>query len=96
MPLPQASLRQEGCKIQELNLESPAAHTHIHNGDYIIEVNDVNIEKEDYQYIRDLIHDRYRQDHFIKLLVIDNDGYQWYKNRKYPINSSSTTPNIVR
>ncbi|CAF4053016.1 unnamed protein product, partial [Rotaria magnacalcarata] len=96
VPLPQASLRREGCKIQKLDVDSPAARTHIHNGDYIIEVNGDNIEAEDYQHVDELIHERYRRDQRIKLLVIDTDGYQWYKNRKYPIDPKSKTANIVQ
>ncbi|CAF3311736.1 unnamed protein product [Rotaria socialis] len=95
-PLPHAALRQKGCKIQQLDVDSPAARTHIHNGDYIIEVNGDNIENEDYQHVDDLIHSRYRRDQRIELLVIDNDGYQWYQNRKYPIDPTSKKANIVR
>ncbi|CAF1164166.1 unnamed protein product [Rotaria sordida] len=88
--------RNGGYQIQQLETNSPAAHTHIFNDDYIIQVNGVNIENEDYQYVQDLIHDKYRKDQQIELLVIDDSGYRWYKNRPYPIDPSAKKANVDR
>jgi C-terminal processing protease CtpA/Prc len=84
-----------GYQIQELEKDSPAAKTNIHNGDYIIEVNRKNIEKQDYQYVQDLINNTYQKDQQIKLLVIDDTGYQWYKTHHQPFESLSSDANIT-
>jgi C-terminal processing protease CtpA/Prc len=84
-----------GYQIQELEKDSPAAKTNIHNGDYIIEVNRKNIEKQDYQYVQNLIDDTYRNDQQIQLLIIDDNGYQWYKKRQHPFDSLLLKDNIA-
>ncbi|CAF4357969.1 unnamed protein product [Rotaria sp. Silwood2] len=93
---PKTSSKDGGYQIKQLETDSPAALTNILNDDYIIEINGVNIEKEDYQYVQDLIRESYRKNQKIELLVIDDDGYQWYKNRQYPIDPLSTRASVVR
>ncbi|CAF0732861.1 unnamed protein product [Adineta steineri] len=94
--LPGKRGRNGGFQIQNLKPNSPAALTKIHNNDYIIEVNGENIENDDYESVRDNITDSYDSNRQIELLVIDHDGYQWYKTRNYPIDPSSRKANCVR
>jgi hypothetical protein len=69
---------------------------HIYNGDYIIEVNQRNIENQDYQYVQDLINNTYQNDKKIQLLVIDESGYQWYKQHQYTFNPLSSEANLTQ
>ncbi|CAF0822274.1 unnamed protein product [Adineta steineri] len=85
-----------GYQIQQLRLDSPAAHTHIRNGDHLIQVNNINVETTDFQYVYQLINDSYRRDGEVSLLVIDDNGYQWYKRNHFRIDPLSQRANITR
>ncbi|CAF3266956.1 unnamed protein product [Rotaria socialis] len=85
-----------GYQIQQLRLDSPAAHTHIRNGDHLVQVNNINVETTDYQYVYQLINDSYRRDGEVSLLVIDDIGYQWYKRNHYRIDPLSQRANVSR
>lgn len=50
----------------------------------------------DYQQVLQLINDTYRRDGEIGLLVIDDNGYQWYKRNHYRIDPLSQRANITR
>ncbi|CAF3687692.1 unnamed protein product [Rotaria sp. Silwood1] len=92
----QSSYRKGGYQIQQLEKDSPAARTNVYNDDYIIEVDGVNIEKENYQYVQDLIRETYKKKQKIELLLIDEKGYQWYKHRQYGIIPFPNEINVVR
>lgn len=77
-------------------MDSPAAHTHIRNGDHLIQVNNINIEAIDFQQVYQLINDSYRRDGEVSLLVIDDIGYQWYKRNHFRIDPLSQRANITR
>lgn len=77
-------------------MDSPAAHTHIRNGDHLIQVNNINVETSDHQQVVQLINDSYRRDGEVSLLVIDDTGYQWYKRNHYRIDPLSQRANISR
>ena len=64
-----------GYQIHQLRLDSPAAHTHIRNGDHLIQVNNINVEGVEFRQVYQLIDDSYR-DNEVSLLVIDDIGYQ--------------------
>jgi len=85
-----------GYQVQQLRLDSPAAHTQIRNGDHLIQVNNINVENTDYQYVVQLINDSYRRDGEVSLLVIDDFGYQWYKRNHFRIDPLSQRANITR
>jgi C-terminal processing protease CtpA/Prc len=77
-------------------LDSPAAHTHIRNGDHLIQVNNINVEETEYQHVHQLINDSYRRDDEVSLLVIDDYGYQWYKRNHFRIDPLSQRANVSR
>ncbi|CAF3177363.1 unnamed protein product [Rotaria sp. Silwood2] len=85
-----------GYQIQQLRLDSPAAHTHIRNSDHLIQVNNINVETTDFPYVQQLIHDSYRRDGEVSLLVIDDVGYQWYKRNHFRIDPLSQRANVTR
>ncbi|CAF3566014.1 unnamed protein product [Rotaria sp. Silwood1] len=85
-----------GYQIQQLRLDSPAAHTHIRNGDHLIQVNNINIENTEFPYVHQLINDSYRRDDGVSLLVIDDIGYQWYKRNHFRIDPLSQKANVTR
>lgn len=85
-----------GYQIHQLRLDSPAAHTHIRNGDHLIQVNNINVEGIEFRQVYQLIDDSYRRDNEVSLLVIDDIGYQWYKRNHFRIDPLSQRANISR
>jgi C-terminal processing protease CtpA/Prc len=85
-----------GYQIQQLRLDSPAAHTQVRNGDHLIQVNNINVEAIDFRQVYQLINDSYRRDGEVSLLVIDDNGYQWYKRNHFRIDPLSQRANITR
>ncbi|CAF1230905.1 unnamed protein product [Rotaria sordida] len=85
-----------GYQIQQLRLDSPAAHTHVRNGDHLIQVNNINVEATEFAYVHQLMNDSYRRDGEVSLLVIDDMGYQWYKRNHYRIDPLSQRANVTR
>jgi hypothetical protein len=41
-----------------------------------------------------LIHDAYRRDQMVNLLVIDDPGYQWYRRNRFRIDPLSKRANL--
>ncbi|CAF1169404.1 unnamed protein product, partial [Didymodactylos carnosus] len=85
-----------GYTIHQLRLDSPAAHTGIRNNDHLIEVNNVNIENTSYSHVLNLIDTSYNRDGELNLLVIDDEGYQWYKQNRLKFDPKSPYSNIER
>lgn len=59
-------------------------------------MNNINVEEMDYQEVLQLISDTYRRDGEVSILVIDDNGYQWYKRNHYRIDPLSQRANITR
>ncbi|UJR14959.1 hypothetical protein I4U23_001938 [Adineta vaga] len=85
-----------GYEIQQLRLDSPAAHTKIRNGDHLIQVNNINVETTDHQHVLQLINESYRRDGEVCVLVIDDYGYQWYKRNHFRIDPLSQRAVVSR
>ncbi|UJR31719.1 hypothetical protein I4U23_019199 [Adineta vaga] len=84
-----------GYQIKSLKRNSPAQKAEIRNDDYIIEVNRLNIENDDFEDLRDNIRNIYKKDKEIELLVIDEEGYEWYKSHKHRIDSRAPEARIT-
>ena len=65
---------------------SPAAHSGLHNDDYIIEISGVNVESMNYIDVVNLIKAKKLEDD-LQLLVADRATIQWYKSQRVPISS---------
>ena len=85
-----------GCQIERLQANSPAALANLHNDDYIIEVDGRNIETQDYRTVRDDVYAAYRRNRRIELLVVDEDGYEWYKERNYRIDPTAREAKVTK
>ncbi|UJR14446.1 hypothetical protein I4U23_001443 [Adineta vaga] len=83
-------------RIQQLQLESPAAYTQVYNGDYIIEVNEQNIEEKTLHDVYQLIGYSYHQEGRVTLLIVDDHGYKWYRDNRIQIDPSSEKINLIR
>jgi hypothetical protein len=59
-------------------------------------VNNINVENNSFQQVYQLINDSYRRDGEVSLLVIDDNGYQWYKRNHFRIDPLSQRANITR
>ncbi len=59
-------------------------------------MNNINVENNSFQQVYQLINDSYRRDGEVSLLVIDDNGYQWYKRNHFRIDPLSQRANITR
>ena len=73
-------------KVNEVTPNSPAAHSGLHNDDYIIEISGLNVEDMSYADVVALIKMKKLEDD-LQLLVADRSTLQWYKAKKMPISS---------
>jgi hypothetical protein len=54
----------------------------------------MNIEGRDLQYVQQCLDDSYRQERQVILLVIDDYGYKWYKDRRLRIDTFDRKSNV--
>jgi C-terminal processing protease CtpA/Prc len=65
---------------------SPAAHSGLLNGDYIVEISGRAVEHMDYNDVVAFIKEKKQQDD-LQLLVADSATLSWYKQKKIQISS---------
>lgn len=78
-----------------VNPNSPASRSGLKNDDYIIEVCDLNVESMEFASLIEFINVKYLQND-LKLLVVDQNTYGYYKKRKLPILLTSKTDSISK
>jgi len=84
-----AEKTKSGQYIGKVDEDSPAEAAGLCEGDRIIEVNDVNVSNENHRQVVERIKSISNE---TKLLVITDEGDNWYKERKIVIKSS--LPNV--
>lgn len=73
-------------KVNDVAVNSPAAHSGLQNDDFIIEISGLNVENMDYADVVNYIKQKKQEDD-LQLLVVDRATLQWYKAKKIPISS---------
>uniref|UniRef100_A0A8D2L576 PDZ domain containing 1 n=1 Tax=Varanus komodoensis TaxID=61221 RepID=A0A8D2L576_VARKO len=71
--------------IKQVEKDGAGDTAGLHVDDILIEVNGVNVEKEDYENVVARIHDSGKK---LTLLVCDKKAYQYFKSQKIPITTS--------
>jgi C-terminal processing protease CtpA/Prc len=74
-------------KVSEVSPNSPAFHSGLRNGDFIIEINGINVQSMTYDDLIKLIKAKKEEDN-LQMLVADDNTVEWFANRNTPINSS--------
>jgi len=73
-------------KVNDVTTNSPAAHSGLLNGDYIIEISGRPVESMDYGDVVTFIKEKKQEDD-LQLLVADSHTLNWYKQKKIHISS---------
>lgn len=73
-------------KVNDVTPNSPAAHSGLMNGDYIIEISGRPVESMDYSDVVTFIKEKKQEDD-LQLLVADSHTLNWYKQKKIQISS---------
>lgn len=73
-------------KVNDVTPNSPAAHSGLTNGDYIIEISGRPVESMDYGDVVTFIKEKKQEDD-LQLLVADSHTLNWYKQKKIQISS---------
>ena len=74
-------------KVSEIVPNSSAYHSGLRNGDFVIEINGINVQSMSYQDLIKLIKAK-KEDDNLQMLVADETTLEWYSKRNTPINSS--------
>ncbi|XP_061483949.1 Na(+)/H(+) exchange regulatory cofactor NHE-RF3 [Rhineura floridana] len=75
--------------IKEVQKDGPAETAGLQVDDILIEVNGVNMENEDYENVVARIHESGNK---LKLLVCEDEAYQYFKSHNMPITASMADP----